>query len=165
MIYFGRNDGMNTEKIVKESQAIMLVTLIIGIVLLGTGIMFSLMEINFIPNNKALIGLSFIPLTMAFTYYVKLLTIKKSPQKMKTMIINENDERLVGIRNEGDAKAFKSIQGALFLAYMGYTFMVPKDIFESVGWWILLILLFMSFILQGIFFKIIMGRYNPKDEG
>ena len=117
---------------------IMLVTLSIGIVLLAAGIIFSLMGIYFIQNNKAFIGLSFIPLSVAFVYYIKLSRIKKSPQKMRNIIINENDERLVALRNEADAKAFKALQGALFLTYMGYTLMVPEDIFESVGWWIIL---------------------------
>lgn len=155
---------MNTEKIVKESKTIMLVTLTIGIVLLAAGIIFSLMEINLIPNNKAITGLSFIPLTVAFTYYVKLSRIKKSPQRMRNIIINENDERLVALKNEADAKAFKTLQGALFLTYMGYTLMVPEDIFESVGWWILMILLFISFISQGILFKKVMDKDNSKDD-
>ena len=155
---------MNTEKIVKESKAIMLVTLIIGMALLAVGIIFSLMDVNLISNNKAIIGLSFIPLSVALVYYVKLSKIKKSPQKMRNIIINENDERLVTLKNEADAKAFKILQGALFFTYMGYTLMVPEDIFESVGWWIIMILLFVSLISQGIMFMIVMGKDNSKDD-
>jgi len=155
---------MNTEKIVKESKEIMLVTLIIGVVLLTVGIIFSMMEIKLISNNRAIIGLSFIPLSVAFIYYVKLSRIKKFPQKMRNIIIHENDERLAALKNEADAKAFKMIQGALFLAYMGYTLIVPEDIFESVGWWILLVILFISFISQGILFKRVMGKANSKDD-
>lgn len=152
---------MNTEKVVKESKIIMVGTLILGLILLATGVICELLEINFLPNNKAITGLSFIPLAVAFTYYIKLGRIKKSPQKF---IINEIDERLVALKNEVDAQAFKILQGALFLTYMGYTLMVPADIFESVGWWLLVILLFLSFILQGLFSKIVMGRDNAKDD-
>lgn len=155
---------MNTEKIVKESKVIMLLTLSIGIVLLVVGIIFEFMEINLIPNNKAITGLSFIPLSVAFVYYVKLSRIKKSPQKMRNILINENDERLVALKNEADAKAFKILQGILLLTYMGYTLMVPEDIFESVGWWIILISLFISFISQGILFKKVMGKDNSIDD-
>ena len=83
---------------------------------------------------------------------------------MRNIIINESDERLVALRNEADAKAFKALQGALFLTYMGYTLMVPEDIFESVGWWIILVLLFISFISQGILFNIVIGKDNSKDN-
>lgn len=141
---------MGTEKIVKEARMIIIIGIIVGIILLGIGIVFSIMDVSFISNKKAIIGLSFIPLSVAFVYYLKLSIIKKAPHKMKSIIISENDERLVALKNEADAKAFKIIQSAIFLSYMGYTLMVPEDIFESVGWWILMFLLFIAFISQGI---------------
>lgn len=153
---------MNTEKIVKEARIIMIIGIIVGVVLLGIGIVFSIIDVSFISNKKAIIGLSFIPFSVAFVYYLKLSRIRKAPQKMKNIIINENDERLVSLKNEADAKAFKVIQGAIFLSYMGYTLMVPEDIFESVGWWILMVLLFITFISQGILASKAMK--NPKSE-
>jgi hypothetical protein len=155
---------MNTEKIIKETKVAMTASLVIGLVLLATGIVFSLLDINLIKNNKAIIGLSFIPLCVAFVYYLKLTRIRKSPQKMREILVNESDERLVALKNEADAKAFRIIQGALFLAYMGYTLMVPEDIFESAGWWILLVLLFVSFIAQGIISPKVMKKDNPDDN-
>jgi len=143
---------MNTEKIVKETKTIMLSTLLIGITLLELGILFGWMGITLIPN-RALIGLSFIPLTVALMYYIKLVSIRKSPEKMRPTIIDESDERLVALKNEANARAFKILQGALFLSYMGYTLMVPADIFESVGWWILMSLLMLSFFSQGLLLK------------
>ncbi|NLI93953.1 MAG: hypothetical protein GX434_17680 [Peptococcaceae bacterium] len=95
---------MNTKNIVRESKTIMMVTLVIGIILFAAGAIFRLMDINIVPN-KAITGLSFIPLTVAFTHYVKISRIKKSPQKMKSMIINESDERLVALKNEADANS------------------------------------------------------------
>jgi len=83
---------------------------------------------------------------------------------MRDTIINENDERLISMKNEADAKSFKIIQGALFLAYMGYTLIVPEDIFESLGWWLLLVLLLFSFISQVLISKIISGKENTTDE-
>lgn len=155
---------MDTEKIVKESQIIMFVTLTVGLALFAAGIIFTLMDINLIQNNKALIGLSFLPLSVACIYFVKSLRIRKSPQKMQSIIINEVDERLVTLKNEADAKAFKIVKGALFLAYMGYTLMVPEDIFESVGWWILLILFFVTFMSQGILQYFVMRGDKKVDE-
>jgi len=140
---------MNTEKIVKEAKLIMLICLIIGIVLLGAGIVFSFIDVSFITNPRAIVGLSFIPLSVAFVYYLKLAKIRNNPERMKKIIIQESDERLVALKNEADAKALKIIQGSIFLAYMGYTLMVPEDIFESVGWWILLVLTLIAVSVQG----------------
>ena len=153
---------MNTQKIVKEAKIIMTIGIIFGAVLLGLGIVFSIMDVSFISNKRALIGLSLLPFSVAFVYYLKLTGIKKTPEKMKNIIINENDERLVALKNEADAKAFKIVQAAIFLSYMGYTLMVPEDIFESVGWWLLIILLFITFISQGLLAAFAMKR--PKSE-
>ncbi|OMF36681.1 hypothetical protein BK133_08520 [Paenibacillus sp. FSL H8-0548] len=142
---------MSGEKIVKEAKVTMSVSLIVGLVLLLVGLVFRQLDITLISNNKALIALSLLPLSLAFVSFLKLLRIKKSPQKMRSIIIKESDERLVTLNNEADAKTFKLLQGVLFLTYFGYTFIFPHEIFESAGWWILLILLLGSMILQGIY--------------
>jgi len=141
---------MNTTKIERESKAISLVALVVGMILLAIGIVLSVFQITIISNNKALIGLSFVPLAVAFIYFFKYLKIKNTPEKMQETIITETDERLVASKNEADAIAFKILQGALFLAYLGLTLMFPEQIFESAGWWFLTILLFISFITQAI---------------
>jgi len=142
---------MSTKKIVKETKLIMFSFLIVGLVLLAAGIIFSVFKVNIIQNNKAIIGLSFIPLSMAFYYFIRLLLIKKSSKNMHNAIIFQYDERLVTIRNEADAKAFRILQWILFMVYIGYTLIIPDDVFESVGWWIILGLLLISYMLQGIF--------------
>ena len=141
---------MNTEKIVKEARIIMVIGLLVGFVLLGIGIVFNIKDVSIISNNKAIIGLSFIPFAVALIYYLKLWGIKKTPQKMKNIIISESDERLVALKNEADSKAFKITRWSIFLSYMGYTLMIPEDIFEAAGWWILMGLLFITFVSQGV---------------
>ena len=155
---------MNTEKIIKESKLIIRVTLAAGLILLIMGIVFTVFDFNIFDNNRAVIALSFIPLSTALAYYLKLTQIQKSPQKMKGIIINENDERIVALKNEANAKAFRITQAVLFLAYMGYTLMVPDDIFEAVGWWLLLMLLFVSFVSQGVLLAMAMKRENAEDK-
>jgi len=154
---------MNTEKTVKETKIIITAGMIVGVVLLGAGILFSILDVSFISNKKALIGLSFLPFSVVFIYWIKLFRINKSPEKMRNIIISENDERLVALKNEIDAKAFKIIQSAIFLGYMGYTLMVPEDIFESTGWWILLALLFITFISQAILTNRIITANKPDE--
>lgn len=155
---------MNIEKTVKKSTMIMLVSLIIGIVLLATGILLELMDIKLLPNNKAIVALSFTPLVVAVISYVKLRTIKKNPQKMKNIIISENDERLVALKNQADANAFRILQGILFFSYLGYTFMVPEDVFEAVGWWLITFALLASFVLQGILSAKATDQHDAKSD-
>lgn len=109
---------MNIKKVIKETKMIMLGTLAIGLILLAIGIGFSLLDISLIKNNRAIVGLSFIPLSIAFVYFLKLTRIIKSPHKMREILINENDERMVALKNEADAKAFRIIQSTLFLTYI-----------------------------------------------
>jgi len=154
---------LNTEKIVKEARVIMIFCSIVGVLLLGAGIVFSILDVSFISNNGAIVGLSLIPLSVAFVYYLKLSRIKKSPQKMKNILISESDERLVALKNEADAKAFKIIQGTIFFTYMGYTLMVPGDVFESIGWWILMSLLLVSSISQSILTMKVMKNSSSED--
>lgn len=154
---------MDIEKIKKETKMIMIVTLVTGLLLLAAGISLRVMNIQWLENNRAVVGLSFIPLSVAAVYYFKLARLTKAPDKMRETLVNEMDERLAALRNEADAKAFKVIQGSLFLAYMGYTLIVPEDIFESVGWWILLALMVVSFMAQGIFYSQAMGKDTSGD--
>lgn len=142
---------MSGEKIVKETKTVMIVSLIVGFVLLAVGLVSRQFNIALISDNKALLALSLLPLSLALVSFLKLSRIKKSPQKMRSIIIKESDERLVALNNEADAKTFKILQGVLFLVYFGYTFIFPQEVFKSVGWWILIILLLGSMFLQGIF--------------
>lgn len=82
---------MNTDKIVKEARIIMYAALIVGMALLAVGIAFAWTDARIISNNRSVIGLSFIPLTVSFFYYLKLTRIRNTPQTMKAIIINENE--------------------------------------------------------------------------
>jgi hypothetical protein len=126
--------------------------------------MFEVTDIKLLPNNKAVVALSFFPLGIAFASYIKLQTIKKYPQKMKDIIISENDERLIASKNQADANAFRILQRLLFFSYMGYTLMVPGDIFEAAGWWLITFLLLASLILQGILSEKSTGGHDSKNN-
>ncbi len=155
---------MNTEKSVERTKAVLYASLAVGLILLVVGILLEMLDSSALPNNKAVVGLSFIPLAVAFSSYVKLLKIRRSPDAMKAIIIAENDERLKALRNEAEANAFRILQAILFLAYMGYTLMVPADVFESAGWWILTFLLLSSFVLQGVLLTRAMSGNDSGDD-
>lgn len=149
---------MRKEKIVKEAKAIFIVTFVLAIALLAASITLSRLDVN-ILNNKAVGALSLIPFSVAFIYLSKLLGIQRYPQKMRSLIIHETDERLVAAKNEVDAKALKITQATMVFGYMGYTLMIPEDIFEAVGWWLILALTFISFLAQAI-----IGISKKKEE-
>lgn len=149
---------MSKEKVIKEAKVIFIVTFVLAIALLAVSITLSRLEINAL-NNKAIGALSLIPFSVSFIYLGKLLGIKKYPLKMRSLIIHETDERLVAAKNEVDAKALKITQAAMVFGYMGYTLMIPEDIFEAVGWWLILVLTFTSFFAQAI-----IGISKKKEE-
>lgn len=155
---------MDTDRIVRESRTIMIATLLIGFALLAVGLVSSTLALGLTPNDRAVTGLSFIPLAVALFYYVKMTRIVNSPQSMRKVIVEENDERLVALKNEAEAKTLRVVNGVLFLTYMGYTLMVPADVFEAVGWWILLGLLFVSFASQAVLTQIITRRERARDD-
>jgi len=155
---------MNTEKILRESKIIILISLAAGLALLAAGLYFQFSGLSPIPNVKALTGLSFIPLGVALAHFIKYKSISRHPEKNRSLIVSENDERLVAVRNEASALAFRIFRGILFLAYFGYTLIVPDDIFVAAGWWILLGLFFAAFMLQGIFLAAAL-RKNGSGKG
>ncbi|WP_020617408.1 hypothetical protein [Paenibacillus daejeonensis] len=142
---------MRGEKSVQEAKMVMIVSLIVSFVILTFGLVTNQWDLVVFSENKAFFALSLLPLSLALVSYLKLSRIKKSPQKMRATLIRESDERLVALGNEADARTFKILQGALFLAYFGYTFIFPQDVFASAGWWILLILLLGSMVVQSFF--------------
>ncbi|HBZ35762.1 MAG TPA: hypothetical protein DEO33_05020, partial [Rikenellaceae bacterium] len=105
-------------------------SLIVGIILLGVGLTMGLFDRSLQIYSKGIVGLSLFP----FASYIKLRMIRNNPLNMKDVIIEENDESLLSLKNESDAKAFRIVQSAIFLSYMGYTLLVPEDIFEAVGY-------------------------------
>ncbi|MCA1060087.1 hypothetical protein LCL96_14205 [Rossellomorea aquimaris] len=129
---------MSVEKIVKEIKWTIFVSLLVSMALLVTWFIFEISDIPF--ANKSLLALSLIPFSAALASFLKLLKIKKD----LNVLVSETDERVVAEKNEADAKALKLLQGVLFLSYLGYSFIIPEDIFESIGWWITLGILLLS---------------------
>lgn len=155
---------MRTENLKKEARTIFTLALAAGALLLLSGILLNLLDLKLLANNRALIGLSLIPFSIAALYLWKYLTLKNHPEKIRGLIVSESDERLVQVKNEADTKAFRLTQALIFLAYMGYTFAVPEDIFESPGWWLLLLLLLFSFLGRGLFLAGAMKRNDGQGE-
>jgi hypothetical protein len=142
----------------------MYANLIAGILLITAGILLNILNSPLIENKKAIIGLSFIPLGTSLYSWLNIYFIKKFPKGMKPVIVSENDERLVAIRNEADAITFQVLRWALMLVFFGYTFMVPKDIFETPSWWIIFGFYFMSYMLQGVLLNIYYGKNRKNDS-
>lgn len=154
---------MLVKKSKKKLMFNMYANLIVGILLVIAGILLTVLNSPLIENKKAIIGLSFIPFGISFYSWMNLFFTKKFPKGMKPVIVSENDERLITIRNEADAITFQILQWALMITFFGYTFMVPKDIFETPLWWIIFGFFLMSYLLQGIILSIYYRRNNKTD--
>lgn len=155
---------MRTENLKKEARTIITLSLAAGVLLLVAGTLLNVLDLELMSNNRALIGLSFIPFAVAGVYLWKLSALKNHPEKIRNIIVTESDERLVQVKNEADAQSFRLTQALIFLAYMGYTFAVPEDIFESPGWWLLLLLLLFSFLGRGLLLAAAMKRNDGQGE-
>ena len=132
----------------------MYANLAVGLLLAITGIFLELTNSTIVENVKAFVGLSFIPLMFGLYSLMTLVFIKKYPEKMKPVIISENEERVVAAKNEADAITFQVLKWVLMLVFFGYTFMVPGDIFEAPSWWVIFALYFIAVMLQGIILSI-----------
>lgn len=154
---------MLLKKSKKKLEFNMYVNLIVGILLIIVGILLNVLNSPLIENKKAIIVLSFIPFGISLYSWINLFFTKKFPKDMKPVIVSENDERLIAIRNEVDAVTFQVLQWALMLVFFGYTFMVPKNIFETPSWWIIFGFYLMSYMLQGIILSIYYRKSNKAD--
>ena len=152
---------MNSERVIKTTKAVMIINLCVGMSLICVNLLLKGLDIEFLSNPRAIVGISFIPFGIALASLFTLTMMKRNPSG--SLVIYEQDERIRNIRNETDSKAFRILRWALMLVYFGYTFLVPEDIFEAPGWWITLAFFFMSYMLPGILFKIAYGK-EQKEE-
>ena len=145
---------MNTQNLIKKSKLIIKANLIVGTLLFIIGILMILFNINVVPNNKAIIGISFIPFAVAFSKWINLVFINKYPEEMAPSIVSENDERLVAERNLAEATTNRIFRWLLLLVFMGYTLVVPSDVFKTIGWWIVFALLCFSHLIPLVMLKL-----------
>ncbi len=148
---------METKAILRREKTEIVANLVVAVLLLAVGISLVLFRVDF--NNKAVIACSFVPAGMALAAWYKLHVIRKYPKQMKPLIVSMNDERLIAARNHADAITHGIIQWLLRLSFFCYTLIVPDDIFESVGWWIIFGLFFVS-----VFAPVIALRFTSAQE-
>jgi hypothetical protein len=146
---------MDARTIIKKERIILLVNLIVGVALLATGIL-----IKSFTYNKALVGLSFIPFALAISSFVKIVIVKKNPEAF----VEEYDERIVAAKNRADALSLRIIRYILMLCFFFYTFTRPKEIFESLAWWLLLSLYFLALFLPHIILGNIDKNFKPDNN-
>lgn len=147
---------MNKVIYLKNQRLYLGVSLLSGLILLAAALVANVFDL--FDNTRAIVALSFIPFGVAIAIAFNLYLIKKHPRKMNALIISETDERLKAIKNESDSITFRILRWALLFFYLAYTFIVPEDIFEAPGWWIVLAFLLVSYVLQEILFKIMQDK-------
>jgi hypothetical protein len=145
---------------IKRVKIELVVSLILGLVLLTSGIVVEILDINILDNNRTLVALSFIPLGLFIASLIRLSDVKKHPDKY----IDQYDERLVSARNRADSISLKIIQYFLALAFLGYTFAKSDDVFESLGWWLLLITFLLAFLLPAVILGDVNKKFRPRND-
>ena len=155
---------MYTDKIIKREKYELIINIILGVVLLTIGIVFRVMNVHFTENNKAIIGVSFIPFAIAINKLTNIHNIKKHPKSMSTVIVAENDERLIMQRNEAEAISNRIFRWVIYLVFIGYSLMLPSEAFEATGWRAVLLLFLLSYILPCFFYYKTNAKYDIKDN-
>ena len=149
---------MELNKHVKKTKTYLALSLAAGVVMLAAGILFETLGVHLLDNNKAIIGVSFIPLGLALAFGLNLTMAKRNPKGMRSIMAAETDERLAALRHQADSITFRALRWALALLFCGYTFAYPAEVFESAGWWIVFGFFFAAFMLQGVLLAVLMGR-------
>ncbi len=144
---------MNYELFRKQKKLVLLGNAAVGALLIGAGLFTGI---------KGITALAFIPLAMAGFSGVLLVMLKKYPRKMLPMVISETDERIKAVKNHSDSITLRLLRWALTLVFLGYTFLVPDDIFVSPMWWITFVFFFLSHMLQAFLFKHLYGSKPNK---
>ncbi len=147
---------MESGLIINKLKTELKVNLILGLVLLIAGIFVELYDVQILDNNRFIVALSFIPLGLFVASLIKIYYVKKNPNKY----VDEYDERLIASRDKADAQSLRIIRYLLFLAFFGYSFAESNEVFESLSWWLLLIISLITVFLP----LIIYGDANKKNK-
>jgi hypothetical protein len=155
---------MYTDRILKSKRFELILNIILGTGLLIVGIIFRIMNIRLVENNKALIGLSFIPFAIAVDKLIFIRNVNKHPKSMTAVLIAENDERLIMQRNEAEAISNRIFRWIIYLVFIGYSLVFPSEAFEATGWWIVLFLFLASYLLPCFFQHRLNSNYRIEDK-
>lgn len=136
-----------TEQYFSKEKQEMWFNFIVGGAIAAAGLLLPLLSGASGGMNKVLVGLSLIPLSIGLGSAVKIAMLRQNPGELKAMIASLTDERLVGLRNEAEATSNRWLRWLTRLAFFGYTFSLPDEVFVSPGWWIIFCLFCLSYIL------------------
>jgi hypothetical protein len=117
-----------------------------GAIFLLLGLVQSLNIVNITGNAKVLFGLAVFAFCAGIGPFYNFYLLKKDAASMKPIVVSESDERNLTVRNETYARTFSILQWVITYIFFGYTWLFPKEIFVSFGWWSILVI-FMSAIL------------------
>jgi hypothetical protein len=136
---------MDTNAIMKKEKVILALNLIVGVIILVIGIF-----VDPFGYRKTLVGISVVLLGMAGASVIKVFLLKKSP----SALAEEYDERIVAAKNRADAVSLRIIRYILMLVFLFYAFTRPEEIFESLIWWIILVISLLTILLPSIIMSI-----------
>lgn len=154
---------MDTSRIIRQKRMEIRANLVAGVVLLLAGLLLAGFKVQAVPNPKAVFALGFIPLGLAFSSWVMLNGIQKRPEEMKDIIVSINDERLAAARNQAEAAANRVFRWLVCLVFLGYSLIVPGDVFRAIGWWLILVLFCLSYVLP-LVAQILVTRSSDGDD-
>jgi len=146
---------MDTAAAVRKERLFIIGNLALGVAILITALLF-----NPFGYHKALEALSIFVFGMAVASAVKMRALRKDP----LALIEENDERIVAARNRANAVSLGIIRYAMTLVFMFYTLARPQEVFESLSWWLVAVVLLLAVLLPPIVQGNVNKQYRPDDN-
>lgn len=148
-------------KIKKEYKIKFLSHCFIGVIFLLIGVAEVCNIINIVNSSKAKVffGMAFIAFSTSLGLFLNYYLLKKDSTSMEKMIVAESDERNIAVRNEVYAKTFLILKWIITYLLFTYTFLFPKEIFVSFGWWSLSLIFLSSMVMSGSIYIFVNKKY------
>jgi hypothetical protein len=149
---------MEPKKIANKMNRYFLISLAVGLLLLAGGLAMQLLDVHLVENNKAVVGLSFMPLALATYFGITTALMKRNPKYLRSVMTEQADERIASMKQRADSITYRTMRWALTFVFLGYTFAFPSEIFETAGWGVAFAFFFMAHMMQGITLTVLMSR-------
>jgi len=128
-------------------------------ILVGLGEVTNTINIVDTIQAKVFFGMAIIAIASAGTAFYSYYLLRKSSKAMEAIVVAESDERTIAVKNEAYAKTFLILKWLLTYTFFTYTFLLPKEVFVSFGWWSLLLIYLSSLLMSAGIYIFVDKKY------
>lgn len=150
---------INQEKLIKKIR-IRWIVFGVGVAFILLGIVLNLIAPELFLQSRWVIGFFLIPTGWAAAELAKLSAIRASPEAALREVVQNTDERMLGLRMHAGNTAFMITIVISIIALLAYSFLTPTKIIVGLDW-IWNYLAFMVVVPLGVY-VVALIRYNTR---